>query len=209
MQSDQDNLNQQNRSWNFLLKEYDQCFNQMRHYDNVSVSMIKFAFSIYSALGTIAFAIYQFLYRNENSLNVIIGSIALFTFLVGFIIVLMLTRNRLYFVSVAKQVNRIRNLSIYKSKSVFDFKSALPYDPNIPKAFNIRSIYLITIFLLCFMNSVAIFTAFIFLLTQVSHWLLMFLSFLLLAFQIVCVVLVLNRSVGKCNDSFKEVSSNE
>lgn len=44
----------------FLLEEFAQCFDQMRHYDNMKVTLLTFAFTLYSVTGAIAFALCQF-----------------------------------------------------------------------------------------------------------------------------------------------------
>lgn len=163
----------------------------MRHHDKNSASMIKFAFSFYSALGTVALAIHQILNNKSTFTDVIIGIISLFTSFVGVIIVLMLARNRVYFVCVARQLNSIRRTFLSKENFNLKFSNMLPVDPNIPKSLNPKSTHLATIFLLCILNTIAIYVGFGFLLSCFGCFITIFISFMLLCLQILLVVIVL------------------
>ncbi len=144
----------------FLLEEYSQCFQQMRHYDNIRLSLIKFAFSFYSAIGTIVFAVYN--YSNANGMSystkIFLDAFLTFTFLVGLIIVSMLTQNRKYFVLVARQVNGIRGtfLSEINRDLRFNFTNLLPTNTSEPKKFNPKSTYTLSILLISLINCIAI-----------------------------------------------------
>lgn len=149
----------------FLLEEYGQCFEQLRHYDNARLSVTKFAFSFYSAIATVAFAAHRFLYYDEriHGTDLVIGFLSLFAFLVGLILLSMLTRNRQYFVIIGRQINRIRSACLSEEAQDSQFKNILPTDPNIPRAFNLRSTHLLSILLICLINSVALCFAVVFL----------------------------------------------
>ena len=46
----------------YLIQEYNQCFSHMRHYDELKLSLAKFAFSFYSAIATVSFALERYFY---------------------------------------------------------------------------------------------------------------------------------------------------
>lgn len=148
----------------FLLEEYTQCFNQMRHYDNIRISLMAFAFSFYASVGTAAFAIYQFFSEEKLSDSQrFLSLLSLFVFSIGLIIVFMLAKNRRYFVLVARQINGIRNTFFPKEWSDFKFRNFLPTDPDKPRKFDLKSTHLLSISLLSLLNSFAMFSAIYFL----------------------------------------------
>lgn len=92
----------------YLLKEYELCFEQLRFYDQRNESILKYISSLASAAATAQFAIYQYLhsatvgfFRCQAFLS---GLVFLATLLLG----MAMLQNRLYFVFVARQLNAIR-----------------------------------------------------------------------------------------------------
>lgn len=92
----------------YLLKEYEFCFEQLRFYDSRQESLLKYLCTLTSAIATAQFAVYQLLhgatvefYRCEaiTSGLVFIATVLLF---------LAMLQNRLYFVFIARQLNAIR-----------------------------------------------------------------------------------------------------
>lgn len=92
----------------YLLKEYELCFEQVRFYDTRQESLLKYTITLTSAVATALFAVYQFLqgatakfFECEAILSglVFIGTVMLF---------LAMLQNRLYFVFTARQLNAIR-----------------------------------------------------------------------------------------------------
>ncbi len=146
----------------FLLEEYSQCFSQMRHYDNIRISLMAFVFSFYASIGTVAFAVYQFFSEKKlSAAHGFLGLLSLFAFSMGLIIVLMLTKNRKYFVLVARQINEIRN--VFFPRETSDLKVFLPTDSSQPIKFDLRSTHLLSISLLLLIDSFAMFFAVFFL----------------------------------------------
>lgn len=92
----------------FLHKEYELCFEQLRFYDDRQSNLLKFLFTLTSAVAAAQFALYKvfasptdefFLCLAFLSLVVVTGSLLLF---------LSMIQNRLYFVFMARQINAIR-----------------------------------------------------------------------------------------------------
>lgn len=92
----------------YLLKEYELCFEQLRFYDTRHESLLKYMFSLTSAVATAQFAVYQLL---QGATVGFFGCMAVLSGLVFIATVLLFSamlQNRLYFVYVARQLNAIR-----------------------------------------------------------------------------------------------------
>ena len=137
----------------FTLEEYRQCYEHMRHYDNVKVSLAKFSFSFYVAIGTLLVALERYFYfeKRIESTHAYLPIFLFGVFLMGNLIMLLLVRNRQYFVKVARQVNSIRGGLL--DKSLLRFENHLYTDPHSPVAYNPRSNHVLLILLIGSMNS--------------------------------------------------------
>ena len=149
-------------SIDFLLVEYGKSVDLIQHYDNLRVSFMKFAFSYYSVVGTITFAVYRYLRFKDQQSNSIelavpiyLGFFLVIAFMVGIASVAILARNRKYFVIAARQANTLRGVLFNHGRLASNIKSAFPTDPDEPKVFNPASAHLITIFLLEIVNSIS------------------------------------------------------
>lgn len=146
----------------FLLVEHGKTLDLIQHYDNIRVSHMRFAASYHSVVGTIAFAIYRYLYLNDQQSNnaesavpIFLGSLLIVAFLVGIASVAMLAQNRGYFVIAARQANTIRGVLFKRGNLASSIESVFPTNPDEPKMFNPKSTHLVTIFLLEVVNSVS------------------------------------------------------
>jgi hypothetical protein len=138
----------------FLIKEYDQCFEHMRHYNNMTKDLLQFSYGYYSAIAALSIGIYQFFNKTGSDSVASIGYVALLmilSVLIGTIITIQFVRYRKYYVSTARQVNRIRK---YYVENFDKFDSALPTDPDIPKAFNPKSTQIHTIYIFIIVNAI-------------------------------------------------------
>ena len=145
----------------FLLVEHGKSLDLIQHYDNLRVSLMKFAFSYHSVVAAVILAVYRYQILEEKSLITqrfpvffLFLTFLVLAFLVGVAIVLMLTQNRKYFVLVARQANTIRGFLFSQGSLASKIESVLPINPEEPKALNFRSTHLITIFLLVIINSI-------------------------------------------------------
>jgi len=120
----------------FILEEYRQCYEHMRHYDNSRASLAKFAFSLYTGVATV------FLGIEHIFPGIIRSSPQYFAMFLGFIFLLsvpmdvMLLRSRRAFVRVAKQVASIRELLLGKTDPGLQFDNFLTRDTQFPFAFD-------------------------------------------------------------------------
>jgi hypothetical protein len=128
----------------FLLKEYELCFEQLRFYDKREESILKYTFSIVSVVGTALFAVYKYL--EEKRVPFPFGALAALSVLLFFITLLLFlaaVSNRYYFVTSARQVNAIRKYYLEKEKNPEGFgteKNRMWTDPKW-KFLNYRSLH--------------------------------------------------------------------
>ena len=141
----------------FLLLEHGKSLDLIQHYDNLRVSLMKFAFSYHSVVAGVTLAVYRYQILDEKSLITQLFPVffLILVFLIGTAIVLMLARNRKYFVLVARQANTIRGV-LFSRGVLLSIESALPTNSKEPRMFNPGSAHLITIFLLVIINSISL-----------------------------------------------------
>jgi len=162
MTTDNTKQNQSNNeNTNFLLEEYSQCFSHMRHYNDLKLSLAKFAFSFYSAIATVSFAVERYFHHELKAriVDIFLFLLLVITFLIGLLILVMMTRYRKYFVLVARQVNSIRKYFFSQINHAEEkVPNALhPYtDPQKPTAYNRKSTYLLLTYLFSLINSIAL-----------------------------------------------------
>ena len=123
----------------FLENDFNQCFQQMRHYDSQITDLLKFIFTAYTALIGLAIGLYK--YGLEKAID--FSSAAVASLSVGLIIGIfmfgVIIRNRVYFVQVARYVNEQREF-YFKHKPVsFQNKSGMYTNSNQPPFYNWRS----------------------------------------------------------------------
>jgi hypothetical protein len=95
-------------SHDYLMKEYELCFEQLRFYDERHESILKYTFSLTSAVATAQFAIYKLLNGAAASFFVCLLFLSGLVFLATLLLLLEMLQNRLYFVYIARQLNAIR-----------------------------------------------------------------------------------------------------
>src|SRR6266404_1353573 len=92
----------------YLMKEYELCFEQLRFYDERHESILKYTFSFTSAVATAQFAVYKLSNGATESFFLCLLFLSGLVFLVTLLLVMEMLQNRLYFVYVARQLNAIR-----------------------------------------------------------------------------------------------------
>jgi hypothetical protein len=92
----------------YLLKEYELCFEQLRFYDKRQETILKYMFSLTSAVATAQFAIYQLLHGTTAGFFGCEAFLSGLVFIATLLLFLAMLQNRLYFVYIARQLNAIR-----------------------------------------------------------------------------------------------------
>lgn len=189
-------------SLKFLLKDFDQCFSSMRHYDNMELSLAKFAFSFYSAIATISFALSQY-FRETPLVEVFLGGLLFLTFSIAFMITVMLVRYRVSFVYVSRQVNSIRKTFLEMIRpNTITFDNFCLARVDKPKMYYTRSAHFMLIFLLLLVNSITLASVGFFILRYFSSPSLYFciampfLFFISLSFEIFYIRKELKRDIS-------------
>ena len=135
----------------FLISEYEQCFEHMRHYDGIEISFIKFALTGYVALGSAMFALFKYM-EGATYRDIVIGGILLSALCVGLVILTLMLRNRVYFVVVARQVNSLRNYFLNNMERDFIKYNKCYIDPYFPRAFSPFSTYTLLFTIVALLN---------------------------------------------------------
>jgi hypothetical protein len=92
----------------FLFKEYEMCFEQLRFYDTRQDELLKYMFTLTSAAAAAQFAVLQFLGKPSAIFFGAQGLFCLVVFIATLLMYLMMLQNRLYFVFVTRQLNAVR-----------------------------------------------------------------------------------------------------
>lgn len=103
----------------YLMKEYELCFEQLRFYDERHSSILKYIFSLTSAVATAQFAVFQFLKGTTAGFYGCQAFLSAIVFITTLLLYLSMLQNRLYFVYTARQLNAIRGFLMKTSAGAF------------------------------------------------------------------------------------------
>ncbi|MFA4917182.1 MAG: hypothetical protein WC560_11015 [Syntrophales bacterium] len=103
----------------YLLKEYELCFEQLRFYDNRHGTILQYLFSLTAAVATAQFAVYKFLAGPTRGFFACQAFLSGIVFIATLILFLTMLQNRLYFVHMARQLNAIRGYLMTTEASDF------------------------------------------------------------------------------------------
>lgn len=134
----------------FLLKEYSCCYEQLRFYDTRSESILKYLFSLTSAVGTAQFAIYKFINDFSQGFYLWHFLLSIIVFIATLLLLCSLVQNRLYFVYTARQLNAIRG---YWLTRIPDFRDNQLYTSTDFPALKTRSVHTFIILGAAFLSS--------------------------------------------------------
>lgn len=120
----------------FLARDFNQCFEQMRHYDSQIVSIFQFMFAAYTTLIGIALGLYKFGLDSKKDLALPAIAVLVMAFLLGLFFFAISIRNRLYFVKVTRYLNEQRSLFLKDKPLGFENKAKMFTDPTKPPYFD-------------------------------------------------------------------------
>jgi len=128
----------------FLLKEYEFCFDQLRFYDNRQLGLMKYLLGLTSAVATAQFAIYKFLEAPTQGFFMCQSFLSFIVFVASVLLYLSMLQNRLYFVFTIKQINAIRKFLLETEAPAFK-NNQLYTSTNFPslKPFSVHTFQLI------------------------------------------------------------------
>jgi len=135
-----------------LKSDFEQCFEHMRHYDNIFMNIVNYILLGYTAIFTASTAL---LSSNLNMFKIIagVGILSILSSISATLLLGFLMRNRVYFVSVAKYVNEIRNIYLKNNPLGIKNSSGMYVDNKYPKVWNWGSTHLSLLFFVAFLNS--------------------------------------------------------
>ncbi len=106
-------------STEFLMKEYELCFEQLRFYDKRHEDLLKYLFSLTSAVATAQFAVFKFLKGPTQGFFGCQAFLSIIVFIATLLLFMAMLQNRLYFVYIARQLNAIRGFLMDTEASGF------------------------------------------------------------------------------------------
>lgn len=137
----------------FLARDFDQCFAQLRHYDTQSNSAVKFAASAHAVLIGAAITLYQVSKSNNVDLAPAVGAVLIGAFYLGLITFLLVVRNRVYYVVVARYINAHRQFFLASKPLGFENPTGMYTDATQPPYFNAISSDSFLLYFVALINS--------------------------------------------------------
>jgi hypothetical protein len=92
----------------FLHKEYELCFEQLRFYDERQSNLLKFLFTLTSTVAAAQYALYKLFASPTNDFFLCLAILSLVVVTGSLLLFLSMIQNRLNFVFMARQINAIR-----------------------------------------------------------------------------------------------------
>ena len=153
----------------FLEVDFNQCFNQMRHYDSQIWDITKFAFSGYTLLLGSAVGINKYSLEKNIDLNPVSILILMIGLSVGIFMYCLIIRNRTYFIRVTHYINEHREHFLKDKPLGFENKTRFYTKPYEPSFFDLLSSQLFLSYLLALLNGLVA-AALLFISKLTSHY---------------------------------------
>ena len=131
---------------NLLQSDFEQCFEQMRHYDDAFQNALQFAYTGVVAVAGASGTLLQIWHTTPLNLATV-SFVLLFSWLAGVVVVMSLAKNRVYFAKVARYVNEIRKLYLDKSTSGIANEAGMYTDVRFPPILHWGSTQTLQVFL--------------------------------------------------------------
>ena len=126
----------------FLHKEYELCFGQLRFYDERQTNLLKYLFTLTSAVSAAQFALYKVFDSPTHDFFLCLAFLSTVVVTGSLLIFLSMLQNRLYFVYMARQINAIRGhllkheAPMFKENQLYtkaDFSAIKPFSVHTYK----------------------------------------------------------------------------
>jgi hydroxymethylpyrimidine pyrophosphatase-like HAD family hydrolase len=157
-------INEQERltlAIDFLNHDFDQSYEQLRHYDNLSWDITKFSFIELLAGIAAVWAIYGFALNPENpsswikdNYTLLIPSIFGICYIFSILATFLISRNRVYFSKVAKYINEHRNFSLSIKPIGFSNQTKFYTNIKFPPAFDKWSTHLVSLYVIQLISAI-------------------------------------------------------
>jgi len=138
-----------------LLKiDFQECFNQMRHYDNLIWQVTAGILSLDAAILAVIFNLLDSKETVKPVLPLFISSvIALGGLIIGLFALYFILKTRIYYVKVARYVNEVREQYLKENPLGIRNQAGLYTNPSFPKIANFKSSQLVPSYILILINS--------------------------------------------------------
>jgi hypothetical protein len=138
----------------FLERDFNQSYQQMRHYDSQIFDILKFMFTAYSALIGVALGFYQFGLKEKIDLALPAIAALMIGLVLGLFMFALVIRNRVYFIQVTRYVNEQRGF-FFKYKPIgFENRAKMYTNYKQPPYFNRGSSHSWLCYIVAFLNSI-------------------------------------------------------
>jgi hypothetical protein len=143
-----------------LVADFNQCFEQMRHYDESFRRSLEFSGAGIASVITASGALFG-QYGVTPLTTKLVAALLLFSSFVSLMLVVLMARNRVYFAVVARFVNEVRGLYASRSPGGFSNAAGMYCDHRFPKIFSAGSTQSVQLYFLLVCNSALFATAII------------------------------------------------
>ena len=137
-------------SEDLLNADFQECFEQMRHYDDAFQNGLQFTYGGVIALSGLLGTLLQI--KGADTLRTVTPVLVL-SWLAGFLMVMFLAKNRVYFARVARYVNQIRDFYLRESPGKFEDHTNFYRNRKFPPIFDPGSTQTFQIYLACALDS--------------------------------------------------------
>jgi hypothetical protein len=144
---------QEKEALKFLERDFNQSFQQMRHYDLQIFDILKFMFTAYSALIGVALGLYQFGLKENKDLSLPAIAALAVGLVIGLFMFALTIRNRVYFVQVVRYINEQRGFFLKYKPMGFENLSKMYTNHRQPPYFNWRSSHSWLCYIIAALNS--------------------------------------------------------
>lgn len=136
----------------FLDRDFNQCFQQMRHYDAQYLDLCKFAFTAYSAVVGLAFALFNYGIAQKVDYSLPAAATLIVGLCFGLCFLAFIVRNRVYFVVVARYINEHRRHFLRSRPLGFENHSKMYVSLDQPLYFHWRSSQALLLYVMSGLN---------------------------------------------------------
>ncbi len=148
------NMGKDEEAIKFLERDFDQSFQQMRHYDAQIFSILKYMFTAYSVLIGIALGVYQFSLKENHDLSLAATAALTVGLVFGIFMLALSIRNRVYFVLVTRYINEHRNFFLCEKPLGFENLTKMYTNHTQPPYFNWQSSQAWMSYIIAALNSI-------------------------------------------------------
>ncbi len=145
---------QEKEALKFLERDFNQNFQQMRHYDAQIFDILKFMFTAYTFLIGAAIGLYQFGLKENKDLSAPAIAALAVGLVLGLFMFALIVRNRVYFVQVVRYINEQRGFFLVFKPMGFKNKSKMYTNHEQPPYFNWRSSHSWLCYIVASLNSI-------------------------------------------------------